>query len=465
MIDEMSEDCAESKEHLIPNYTPSRYGSTSDKDKPSADGLTAASSRSRHRRLLVALAVVNALNGCLMAATPPFWPVEAARRGVSQTLISGAFTGFALTQVAVYPLIGRLAPRLGVTRVFNAGVAVTGLITVVFGALFYIPGGTGFIVGCYLGRMVEAVGRAALTVCSLTIIGNQFPERASSAMALITASQSVGMAIAPSINSGLFTLAGFSLPFYVTGGALLLAAVVNHHYMPAVEQKDTGQRHLLDMLRTAGVRAENWLCMLIVFSYALAFSTIASAMASYADRALDITPATYGLYITASPCANVLMSFVWARLAERAANPYPVMSLCLLVVTGAQLLIPPSPLLGLQPRRWVLVLGLVLHEGMYGGAYIPCFQLMLRASVRAGLADDLRTHALVSSMFRCALSLGIVVGPLVGGLLVDAYGLPVMMTVMAAESLTVAALTAAQAVSRACTAKADRRIGGCNSTK
>ena len=405
---------------------------------------------SLQRRLLVGLTIVSVLNGSLMAVMIPFFPVEAARRGVSQALISGVFSCFALAQVAVYPLVGPLALRVGVTRLYNAGIATAGLSTLAFGALFYIPGGSGFIAACFVARMVEAAGTAAVSACAFTIIGNQFTERTSSVVALVSAAQSVGLSVAPAIGGGLYALAGFGLPFYVLGGAMIITAVINAQFMPAVTKKDDTPADVLRMFQSFAGSPDNWLCVLIVFSYTLAFVTFASCAAPYADGVLGITPATLGLYFTVAAGSYVVTSFLWARLAERSHNPYRVMALCLLLVSGSQMLIPPVPLLGLQPHWWLFGLGMTLQEALYGGAYIPCFQLMLAATVRAGLPDDLSTHAFISSVYWSMYSLGTVVGPLAGGLLVDAYGFPLMMSVMTVETLLVTLLTAAQAIVRSC---------------
>ena len=325
----------------------------------------------RQRGLLIGLTVVSFLDGSLTAIMVPFFPVEAARRGVSQTVISGVFSCFALTQVLLYPLVAPLALRFGVTRLYNAGIATAGLSTVIFGTLYHIPGGIGFITACFVARMVEAAGTAAVAACSFTIIGNQFTERASSVVALVTAALSAGLAIAPAIGGGLYALAGFGLPFYVLGGAMIITAIINQQFMPAVLKKDDAPAGLLQTIRVFVSSRENWLGMLIVFNYTLTFFAFESCTAPYANSALSITPATLGLYYTVAAGSSIVTSFLWAWLAERTANRYPMMALCILLVAGSQLLIPPSPLLGLQPRWWLFGLGMTLQEALYGRRLHP----------------------------------------------------------------------------------------------
>ncbi|XP_043213496.1 MFS-type transporter SLC18B1-like [Amphibalanus amphitrite] len=451
LASEIPKSTPDSPQHLHGDPQPPNYGTMaatppfSAPSDPAGSPRTPAKSSPRQRRLLAGLAVVCVLSGSLIAVMVPFFPSEAASRGVSQTTISGVFSCFALTQMLLYPLVAPLALRLGVTRLYNIGIATAGVSTIAFGTFYHIPGGAGFIAACFVARVVEAAGTAAVSACGFTIIGNQFSGRSSSVVALVSAAQSAGLSVAPAIGGGLYAAAGFGLPFYVLGSVMVVTAAVNMRFMPAVEKTDDSPSDVTKMFRTLAASPENWLCLLIVFCYSLDFFTFESCVAPYAVAALGITPATLGLYFTVATGSYVFTSILWARLAERTTNPYSMMSLCLLLVSASQLLIPPASFLGLQPTWWLFGLGMTLQEALFGGAYIPCFQLMLAASVRAGLHDDLRTHAFVSSVFWSAYSLGTVVGPLAGGLLVDAYGFPLMMMAVAALTLTVALLTACQA--------------------
>ncbi|XP_037089757.1 MFS-type transporter SLC18B1-like [Pollicipes pollicipes] len=349
----------------------------------------------------------------------PFFPVEAASRGVSQTLISAVFSCFAVAQMIASPLVGRLGPVVGVTRLYNIGIATAGLTTITFGTLNYIHGKNAFVVACFLVRLVEAVGTAAVSGCAFTIIG-------------------------------LYAVAGFGMPFYVLGGTMVGAALLNQWMMPPLVKCERNAVPFLSMLRVFARSFKNWLCLMIVFLYSFVFITFESCMALYANKVLGVTPSTLGLYFLVATTVYALTSFMWARLSEHSRNPYVQMSLCLLATTGSLLLIAPSPLLNTAPRWWLLGLGQTLLEGFFGGAYIPCFSQMLQESVRKGLADDLVTQAFVSSVYWTGYSLGSVVGPVSGGLLVDAYGFPVMMTCMAGLALLVWLLTVMQAVGTAC---------------
>ncbi|XP_037074450.1 MFS-type transporter SLC18B1-like [Pollicipes pollicipes] len=222
------------------------------------------------KKQLALLALVTVLNGSLAALMFPFFPAEASSRGLPQTLISGVFSCFALTQLIACPLVGRLTPVVGVSRVFSMGIATAGITTVVFGTLQHLKDSTAFIAACFAVRMLEAVGAAAVNTCCSTIVASRMPERAGTAIGLVAAGQSVGLAVAPAIGGGLFAAGGFCLPFYVLGGLMLAAAAT-------------------------------WVCLAVVVVYAAGFSTFSSCLSPYAQAALGVSPSQLGLlYLLAS---------------------------------------------------------------------------------------------------------------------------------------------------------------------
>ena len=68
----------------------------------------------------------------------PFYSHEASLRGLSSTATATVFSIFALSQLLAFPVMGWLAPRLGVTRLYRIGLLLAGITTVVFGLLTYV---------------------------------------------------------------------------------------------------------------------------------------------------------------------------------------------------------------------------------------------------------------------------------------------------------------------------------------
>ena len=397
--------------------------------------------------LLAVLCVISLLSESLVSLMYTFFPAEASRRGLSQKLISGVFSCFAVTQLASYPLLARLTPTVGVHRVYSAGLATAAITTIAFGTLEHIKDPTIFISACFAVRMVEAFGVAAINTCAFTVVSSCMPESASVAVGYIAAAQSVGMAVAPAAGGGLFALGGFGVPFYVLGVLMLMMYVASTWLLPAVCDAHAPEDNFLQRLWTLAGSSEAWVCCCVVATYSGEFAAFGSSLSPYAISALNMPTSEIGLLFLAASSAYAVSSVLWGRLLEPLSNPYYIMSGCMLMVSCSLLLMPPWPVLatlGLHPSRWLMGGAMVLHEVAFSGPFAPCLKLMNLGARRHGLSDSVATRALVSSVFGTAFSLGQVVGPLSGGALVDWIGFPDMMAVLAAVTAAVALLVLGQ---------------------
>ena len=396
------------------------------------------------KKLLAVLSLVSMLSGSLAALMFPFFPAEASRRGLSQTVISGVFSCFAATQLASYPLLARLTPAVGVHRLYSAGLATAAITTIVFGTLEHIQDPTIFICACFAVRMVEAFGAAAITTCACTMVSSCMPERASTAMGFLASSASVGLAVAPAVGGGLFALGGFGVPFYVLGVLMLMTSVANTKLLPDVCDAHTPEGNFLRRLWTLAGSSETWVCCCVVTIYSGEFTTFGSCLSPYAMSALNMTPPEVGLLFLVASSAFAIASILWGRLLEPLSNPYYIMSGCLLLASFSLILMPPWPVLGLHPSRWLMGGTMVLHEIAFAGPATPCLKLLNHTARRHGLPDSVATSALVSSVFGAAFAMGQVVGPVSGGVLVDWVGFPSMMAVLAAVTAVVTLLVLGQ---------------------
>ena len=396
--------------------------------------------------LLFCLCTGSLMGGCLIALMIPFFPVEAARRGVSETVTGAVFSCFAATQLAAYPVAGRVVPRLGVTRSYSAGLLLAALSTVAFGLLPMIEDTDTFIGACFATRAVEAVATTFINTASLTAVANKFPERTNTAVGTIETMTGVGISLGPAIGGGLYKLGGYGLPFYVLGCLFAVAAGLTWLLMPPVERPARRTEPLWLMLRVLLTSSEAWLCFLVLLSVSMNWTAIDPGIGPYVLSAMGVTPALLGLFFLGATGTFCVFSLAWGRLHDRIRNTYLLVAPCLVGAATGMLLLAPSPLLPLQPARWLLGVGMTLNQLCQGGAYIPLFSRLLSTCTRGGLENSVQTQSFVSSVFWAVFSVGNVVGPTVGGAIIDRWSFPVLTTALAGFSLLAAVASAAQAL-------------------
>ncbi|KAF0290074.1 MFS-type transporter SLC18B1 [Amphibalanus amphitrite] len=402
---------------------------------------------SREQRLLLAcLCAGSLLGGCLVALMIPFFPVEAARRGVSETVTGAVFSCFAATQLLTYPAVGRAVPLLGVTRSYSAGLLLAALSTAAFGLLPLIADTTAFIAACFVTRAVEAVATCFINTASLTVVAHRFPGRTNTAIGTIETMTGVGVSLGPAVGGGLYRLAGYGLPFYALGGLLAAAAAVTGALMPSVAPPERRAGPLWPLVRALITTGEAWLCCLVLLAVSMNWTAIDPGIGPYVLSAVGVSPSELGLFFLGATGTFCVFSLAWGRLHDRVRNTYLLVTPCLLGAAGGLLLMAPSPLLPLPPSRWLLGVGMTLKELCQGGAYIPIFSRLLMACTRGGLDSSVHTQAFVSSAFWTVFSVGNVVGPTVGGALIDRWSFPVLTTALAGFSVLAAAASGAQAL-------------------
>ena len=434
--------------HADPSATKSTDSTSSGADATS----TATKLSGQQRRILGSLSAGGLLAGCCIAVMIPFFPHEVQRRGLPQTYSGAVFSCYALVQLLTFPVLGRLAPFVGVTRLYNIGLAVAGSATVTFGMLPYIANSMEFIAACLTCRALEAVGTAAMETATRTIIINQFPNNPNTAMGVAETLTGVGLSLGPALGGGLYEVGGYGAPFYTLGCTMLIIAGINRWLMPAVEDAAAvagaarQESSCAKFLRffSAG---ENWLCCSVVLVVAMYFTSLDPNIEPYVRRTLGITPAQLALFFLVSSSCYTVSGLAWGRISDRVSNTYVLTAPCLLVCAVGILLMPPSPLLvGLKPSWWLLGLGMVIREVAIGGAYIPIMSRMVRVCVAHGMENNLSTQAFVSAVFGAVFSVGNVLGPTLGGYITDIYSFPMAATVLAAIGSLVAAMCAVGAV-------------------
>lgn len=158
----------------------------------------------------------------LMAILAPFFPSEASRKGMTQTISGLTFSIYALVIMLSSPIFGKILPIVKAKPMLLVGVAVSGLANIGFGLLDKVDEGSWFTASSLVMRSLEGLGAAAFSTASYTYIMHTFPDDVSAAMGLTETFIGIGETIGPAIGGGLYAVGGYGLPFFVLGSFVLL---------------------------------------------------------------------------------------------------------------------------------------------------------------------------------------------------------------------------------------------------
>ncbi|XP_060072215.1 MFS-type transporter SLC18B1-like [Ylistrum balloti] len=376
--------------------------------------------------LLFAMGFVNFCACTCFSLLAPFYPTEAALKGVSETVTGFVFAVFELVIFITAPVFGNYITNIGSKFMFISGVMVCGVCAILFGLLDKCPDGNIFIVMCFLSRTVEALGASAYITASFAILSNEFPNHVATVIGLLETFSGIGLMVGPTIGSLLYEAGGYGLPFFTMGSILVVCAIISAYSMPKINDSGTPKRKsMLNLLRSP-------LCVItavciICGAYALGFFD-----PTYAKRLkeLHLTVIQIGLMFLIGPGLYAFTAPLWGWIGDTKKLPKTLIIIGNFAMAFSFSMLGPSPLTPFFPfALWTQILGCVCLGIFLGCGLIPTFRTLLDGALQIGFEDNFVTFGMVSGLFNSCFSLGAFLGPTGGGLSVDHIHFPWAVTI------------------------------------
>uniref|UniRef100_A0A1I8GUC6 MFS domain-containing protein n=1 Tax=Macrostomum lignano TaxID=282301 RepID=A0A1I8GUC6_9PLAT len=331
--------------------------------------------------LLITLSVSNFFAALSFSVLSPFFPGAAEAKGISLTLTGIIIGEFELMIFLSSPFVVHIAAHVGNRFVYICGLFICGTCSVLFGVLEYCPNGSTFAIMCLLTRGIGAFGGGIFLVSSFAILAHSFPDKVSTVTGIVEMALGLGYMVGPALGGAFYDLGGFRLPFFTVGGLVLLTAVAAYLITPALPRNPED---------------------IIAFHFS---STI------------------IGLIFLTPSLVYTLSAVLWGRLTDSMGWGIGVLIFGLIGCTiGVFFINPASFVLPIKPTLFTLLPALVLVGLGSSAVMIPVYGLCLDAAYANGMDENIATINLVSGVTNSAYSLGVFIGPTLGGRLYDTIG-------------------------------------------
>ena len=187
----------------------------------------------------------------------PFLPQELNAKGLPGQLLTGCiFAIFPLVILLFSPLCNLMAKRLGRIPMLYLGVPVQAVCVCMFGITGVLSLNKVVVVVLFLAtRAVQGFGAACANLAIFAIISENFSNTLGKVMGFNEVIIGVGFMMGPVVGSLLYAAGGFSLPFMVAAGFLLVSFPVVFVYDK--QQKARAQREAEAKVFGATFDAEN----------------------------------------------------------------------------------------------------------------------------------------------------------------------------------------------------------------
>nr|XP_010986993.1 MFS-type transporter SLC18B1 isoform X3 [Camelus dromedarius] len=350
--------------------------------------------------VLISAASINFSSMMCYSILGPFFPTEAEKKGVSNTVIGMIFGCYALFDLLASLVFGKYLVHIGAKFMFVAGIFVSGGVTILFGVLDQVPEGPVFIAMCFLVRITDAVSFSAAITASSSILAKAFPNNVATVLGSLEIFSGLGLVLGPPLGGFLYQSFGYEVPFIFLGCVVLLMVPLNMCILPNYES-DPGKHSFWKLITLPKVA----LISFVITSLSSCFGF------------LDPTLSLFVLEKFNLPAGYVGLVFLGLALSYAISSP----------LVG--LLSDKVPSL----RKWLLVFGSLITAG--------CYMLLGPAPVlhiksENGFEEGLSTMGLVSGLFGAVWSVGDFIGPTLGGFLYEKIGFEWAATLQGLWALT-----------------------------
>jgi DHA1 family multidrug resistance protein-like MFS transporter len=369
----------------------------------------------------------------------PLLPLYLTERlGASVKLVGVVVATFALTETFFKTAWGGFTDRFGRRPIMVTGLILSALAPLIMSVLrapaLFVP-----------LRLVDGMGSAALWPAAAAAVADvTTPDRRATGMAMLNMAFLGGLALGPALGLFVAGLAGDPRAgFYLASALLALAAVVTLAAFPGGIQPRTGEpapasyhadarpahlRIIIDSFRATPVLFSLYF---VAFVQLFGIGLLVPIAAIYAKQVVGLTEHEIGVLFLVITVSVALVTLPAGRLADRIGRSRFVVAGMIIGAMGMWL-IPFS-----RHLAWLALAGVLL-----GGSYALAMPAWL--ALVTELAPKGRLGLAVGAS-ETVQGLGLVFGPLLGGLLWDVGG-PRTPFMASAVALTAGAMLAAKAL-------------------
>jgi MFS family permease len=333
----------------------------------------------------------------------PILPIYAENLGATGLWLGAIFAGFSLTRSIFMPLIGRFSDLMGRKRFITLG-----LFIYTVSSLGYIEAASALEL--LIVRVIQGFSSAMIIPISMAFIADIAPpQKEATYMGFFTVALFLGFGTGPILGGITKDFISMEANFLIMGGLCLLALVFVLIYLPrasSVAQKEKSPATpFKTILKSRSIRG---ICF-YRFSNAFCRGSIMTFLPLYAHNALKLSGSQIGTVIASGILLTAFLQLPFGKLADRASRK-------MLVIAGSLLYFSIVPFIP-HTLTFFQILSLNIVLGFLGALSLP--------AASALVVNEGKLYGMGSTMaiFNVAMSVGLAIGPLTSGIILDIWGL------------------------------------------
>jgi len=328
----------------------------------------------------------------------PLLPLYAENLGATGIWIGIIFSSFSISRTIFMPIIGRLSDQRGRKLFLCVGLLIYSIIS-----LGYIWAST--VSQLTLVRLIQGAAAGMIIPIAQAYVGDISPEGEEGTwMGYFNAAFFTGFGFGPLLGGVLTDHFGMTVAFSTMGGLNLLAFLIAALFLPEIKQREmaTNPRTSFREMGTSGIIKG-------LVSFRLAFALGRGAFVAFlpilAGIYIGLPPSLIGIILTVNILVMSLFQIYGGIIADRFNRRA-------LVVIGSLINLTYLTLIPLGGNFWQL-LAICALGGLGGALSMPAASAMIVEEGRKfGMGSTI-------AVFAMAMSIGMSIGPIVSGAIVD----------------------------------------------
>jgi len=355
--------------------------------------------------LVASLVVVDSLGYGLVV---PVLPGYARDLGISDLGIGFLFASYAIAGLLGAVPLGWLSDRVG-----RKPFVLFGMFAMSAAFVFYaLAEGYAMLV---LARFLDGLTAAATWSAGLALLGDAYTgEVMGEKMGYAMGGAALGAIAGPLAGGLLYGLAGYKAPFLAVAALCALVGLAATRLQEDRGQAEVGggmARTVLPMLRNRRLM----LACTVTMVTTMGFGVIEPTLPVHLDSRFGLSPPAIGLLFGAFTAAYAAANPLAGRLSDRWGRKSPILA----GLAASAVLAPALSIASSVPALYILMPGMGVAVAFFSTPALPLITEALPR--RAGEPSD---YGAAYGLFNIAWSAGYVLGPLMGGAVYGAAGLP-----------------------------------------
>ena len=384
--------------------------------------------------------LVMLLSGMIYSLISPFYPKEAAKKGLTPSQYGTVFGIYEIVTCVFGVVFGKFISFIGFRVISVGGLFLTGFATVLFGFLIHFNTYQTFLGFSLLIRSLQGVGQAGINTGILTYLTLEFPVIGATVVAFTESLFGTGMALGPSVGGMLYDLRGFTLPFAAIGVLtlvcvpLLIKLISKGNDMVNAAPEEVSIRRVLKIPSV-------WIGI-IAGTSCITNQGFLSATLEQQLTPLDLSGTSIGLIFFTMSLFYTLFGPVFGTINDRRLlSPNTCILLGAVVLAIAFVLLGPINAWYGEPTLWI-VIPVMMLIGI--GTSAQVISTLIHIKQRAWenkIPNSIGYNGLLSGIWVAMLHFGGFLGPTVGGILFEVFGFNVSCVVLVVFNIVIGMIT------------------------